>query len=183
MKNHITLLPIGDIDAAYIQKISPDLEKTFDAEVASYPAMNFPRDAYNPVRDQYLAALVITRMRQWLSPEEHEKVLGITEKDLYADEMNFIFGQAEMPGQLAVISIARLRPSFYGRSERKKIIIQRMLKEAIHELGHTFNLRHCSDPYCVMHFSLSLKDTDKKNSYFCGNCRKKLVSQASFRTA
>jgi archaemetzincin len=174
MKKRITLLPVGEIEEDLLQWLERSLKKVFKIEIGCCAVMKFPRDAYNPVRDQYLAAIILMRMRKCLSPEEHEKVLGITERDLYADDMNFIFGQAEMPGNVAVISLARLRPSFYGYPERPKIIKQRMLKEAVHELGHAWGLKHCSNPFCVMHFSLSLKDTDKKDHNFCSSCRSRL---------
>jgi archaemetzincin len=41
----------------------------------------------------------------------------------------------------------------------------------VHELGHVFGLEHCPDPECVMHFSNSLLDTDRKSTSFCSQCR------------
>ncbi len=177
MKKRITLLPVGDIEGDLLPWLGRSLKKVFNTGIDRCAVMKFPRDAYNPVRDQYLAALILMWMRQCLSPGEQEKVLGITEKDLYADDLNFVFGQAEMPGQLAVISLARLHPSFYGHVEKLKIFRQRMLKEAVHELGHTWGMKHCSNPVCVMHFSLSLKDTDKKEYNFCDSCKKELSNK------
>ena len=46
----------------------------------------------------------------------------------------------------------------------------RTQKEAVHELGHTFNLQHCHRTFCVMHFSNSIFDTDKKESLLCDQC-------------
>lgn len=176
MKNRITLLPVGDVDEGLVRWLQRPLKKVFKAGVERCAVMKFPRDAYNPVRDQYLAAVILMRMRRCLSPGDRERVLGITERDLYADDLNFVFGQAELPGQFALISLARLRPSFYGHTEKLKSVRQRMLKEAVHELGHTFGLKHCDNSACVMHFSLSLKDTDLKNADFCESCKKKIMA-------
>jgi archaemetzincin len=35
---------------------------------------------------------------------------------------------------------------------------QRLVKEAVHELGHAFGLNHCENIECVMHFSNSLQN-------------------------
>jgi archaemetzincin len=34
-------------------------------------------------------------------------------------------------------------------------------------LGHTYGLQHCSDPKCVMYFSNTLGETDRKRDKFC----------------
>lgn len=104
-----------------------------------------------------------------------KRVLGIIDKDLYVSELNFVFGQAESPGSHALISITRLRQEFYGLAKDDKIFFDRVIKEAVHELGHTYGLSHCSNPKCVMFFSNSLPDTDRKSSLFCERCLKKLA--------
>ncbi|RMD53346.1 MAG: archemetzincin, partial [Nitrospirae bacterium] len=94
--------------------------------------------------------------------------------DLYADGLNFVFGEADILRGVAIISLTRLHQSFYGLPEDRGLFIERALKEAVHELGHLYGLRHCPDPHCVMHFSNSLLDTDKKSYKFCAICRRKL---------
>jgi archaemetzincin len=98
------------------------------------------------------------------------RLLGITDVDLFTAGLNFIFGQAFIGGRECLISLARLRPSFYGQPDDADLFRERVIKEAVHELGHTFGLSHCGDPQCVMMFSNSLTDTDRKSSTFCLNC-------------
>ncbi|MFQ6038426.1 MAG: hypothetical protein ACE5LV_07400 [Candidatus Aminicenantales bacterium] len=93
---------------------------------------------------------------------------------MYVPQLNFVFGEAELEGHFDVISLIRLRQSFYGLPENRGLFLERAVKEAVHELGHTFGLRHCPDPRCVMHFSNSLLDTDRKEASFCTRCRKLL---------
>ncbi len=90
--------------------------------------------------------------------------------DLYTRGLNFVFGQARLGGREAVISLARLHQSFYGLPEDEELLLERSLKEAVHELGHTWGLAHCPDHLCVMHFSNSLRDTDVKTARFCSKC-------------
>jgi predicted Zn-dependent protease len=101
-------------------------------------------------------------------------VLGICNFDAYSSGLNFVFGQAHLTGGVAVIYLPRLRQEFYGLHADTSIFIERVLKEATHEVGHAFGLGHCPKQSCVMHFSNSLVDTDRKAKDFCNVCSNKL---------
>jgi len=100
-----------------------------------------------------------------------ERVLGVIDADCYAPGLNFIFGQARLHERDCFIALPRLRQSFYGLPDDENLFRQRVLKEAVHELGHTYGLGHCPNPHCVMHFSNSLHDTDVKDAEFCPRCQ------------
>ena len=80
--------------------------------------------------------------------------------DVYSDKLNFVFGEAYLDGRICAIYLPRLRQEFYGLKSDKSLFYQRLVKEAVHELGHAFGLSHCENIKCVMHFSNSLSDTD-----------------------
>jgi archaemetzincin len=101
-------------------------------------------------------------------------ILGICNFDAYSSGLNFVLGQASLTGGVAVIYLPRLRQEFYGLGADTSIFIERVLKEATHEVGHAFGLDHCPKRSCVMHFSNSLADTDRKAKDFCNICRNKL---------
>jgi len=100
--------------------------------------------------------------------------LGVTAVDLTVPGLNFVFGLADKPSRGAVISLARLYPEFYGRPRNPELFKARALKEAVHELGHLLGLGHCPDPACIMFFSNSLADTDRKGPGFCTRCAARL---------
>ncbi|HDD35370.1 MAG TPA: archemetzincin, partial [Candidatus Desulfofervidus auxilii] len=121
---------------------------------------------------QYLSAPFLKALMK--EKKEDELILGIVEVDLYTPGLNFIFGEAAILAGVAIIALARLHQSFYGLLENEELFKSRTLKEAVHELGHLFGLPHCSNPRCVMHFSNSILDTDKKSAFFCDNCKRKI---------
>lgn len=170
----ITLLPLGEIEAEILEALINRLKEAFHCPVEIGEGHNLPQGTYNPDRRQYFSSQILSEIRKAISPAKREKVLAISDVDLYVPQLNFVFGEAELGGHFAIISLARLRQSFYGLPENRTLFLDRTVKEAVHELGHTYGLRHCPHPECVMHFSNSLQDTDRKEASFCQHCQKLL---------
>lgn len=131
---------------------------------------------YNKSKKQFNALTILKKIRSESLNKEFFRILGILDEDIYSKKHNFVFGLANMRSGVALISLTRLREKFYKESrliyrkhETGKNLEDRILKEAIHELGHTFGLKHCNN-LCVMRFSNSLKDVDKKLPEFCISC-------------
>jgi len=168
MNNSAVIIPIGGIDRATLDNLATILGKRFNLPFKVEVPMEIPDYAFNSDRGQYNSNDVLKELRRY----KKRRVLGIIDRDLYVPELNFVFGQADLQGQCALISTIRLRQEFYGLPEDDKIFFERTVKEAVHELGHTYGLRHCSNSKCVMFFSNSLPDTDRKESSFCKSCLK-----------
>lgn len=134
-----------------------------------------PQDAYNVSRRQYYSSIILAKVRNYVEKSEADRVLGVTEVDLYVPRLNFVFGEAECPGRTAIVSLFRLRPEFYGRSPDWPLFVERCAKEAVHEVGHTLGLGHCPNSACIMFFSNSILDTDRKKLAFCEKCWPKVL--------
>ncbi|MEM2874694.1 MAG: archaemetzincin family Zn-dependent metalloprotease [Candidatus Hadarchaeales archaeon] len=127
---------------------------------------------YNPARGQHDAEMILARL---LSETGKGKIaLGVVGVDIYVRGLNFVFGLSRPSGRAALISTFRLSPEFYGCAPDGRKFEERLIKEAIHELGHVFGLRHCPDRRCVMRFSNSIMEVDEKSHEFCARCRRAL---------
>ena len=132
-----------------------------------------PEFALDVSRDQYNSLEIL----DWLEnrfPKPDQWILGITNVDLAIPVLTFVFGEARLGGRSAVISTFRLHEEFYGRSADTLMLLSRIEKEAIHEVGHMMGLTHCLDRNCVMYPSNSLSQTDVKSTKFCPECRSNL---------
>lgn len=172
MIDTIILIPFLLIDNTLLNYLQKELSKTFEIPVVIKEPLSLPKEGYSPKRNQYEGKVFIERLKKL--GYKKKIVLGICDVDLYVSGLNFIFGLASPLEKVAIISLTRLKEEFYNREEKKELFFLRSLKEATHEIGHLFYLEHCKDKKCVMFFSNSLLDTDRKSPNFCPSCLKKL---------
>jgi len=170
----IAVVAIGEVDRNVMDWLKDNLSKIFNKQVSVEKGMPEPLYAYNKKRNQYLSTAILSALMGQKEYAPYEKILGIVDHDLFVPELNFVFGEASP--RVAVISISRLSQTFYRLPEDQDLFHRRVLTEAVHELGHTYGLGHCENPRCVMFFSNSLPDTDRKGPEFCQRCRKSLQS-------
>ncbi len=157
-----------------IERLRDQLEARFHTEV-NVSRSDFDCRAFLDLhRNQYSSSAIIERLEQYL-PAAASKVLAVTGLDLYIPVLTFVFGEARLNGQCAVVSSYRLDNKFYGLPDNPALLQERLLKEAIHELGHTYGLLHCHNPECVMKSSTYVEEIDFKSSRFCDKCWDKLV--------
>ena len=173
----IAILRIGTLDMDVLKKIQSGLREIYpETECLILDEdMSIPAGAYNKARQQFYSTRILAKINNYVKQTQADRILGVTEVDLYVPHLNFVFGEATCPGKTAIISVFRLKPEFYGHPANPELFINRCVKEAVHEIGHTLGLKHCENPHCVMFFSNSIFDTDRKRKTFCEKCYSKVV--------
>jgi len=181
MKKIIGIQKIGEIDASILQTLRKNLKKVFKGYNLKFKVfrdgLSLSDAEYGPKGKQYKSKLVLDKIISHLEEKDYFRGLGIMDKDAYSSGKDYVFGCAYKPHtnyKVAFISILRLSETFYSRSENRNKLNDRLFKEAIHELGHTFGLEHCNN-YCVMQFSKDLADANKKPSEYCETCLNQLT--------
>jgi len=124
--------------------------------------------SYNPARDQYNSTTILQGLSEKLPPE-FIKVLGITKVDLFIPVLTHVYGEAQLQGNASIISLYRLKQDLCSETPREHFR-NRIVKESLHELGHCFNLKHCREKSCIMHYCRSTYDVDQKDYGFCRYC-------------
>lgn len=174
MKNiEIEILPLGSIEIPVLNYLKENLAQTFHGKVLIASHQPVPEYALNKTRAQYFSSEILAHLAQ-IKKTKERKILALIDQDLYVPELNFVFGEADMESGFCIVSLTRLRQSFWNLPDQMNLFLERTLKEAVHEIGHVLGLHHCPDPGCVMHFSNSILDTDRKGWQFCPRCKKYL---------
>ncbi|MBI4416814.1 MAG: archaemetzincin family Zn-dependent metalloprotease [Euryarchaeota archaeon] len=156
----LLVVPLGDVPRDLLADISHALAK-YGLRCQVGEGTPLPAEAFHPERGKYRAEELL----RLVVPRE-EAVLAVTPADMYADDLSFVFGLANLGRPGAVVSVHRLR------SPDRERFLGRVVKESVHELGHTWGLPHCSNDACVMAFSNSLEMADAKGQDFCESCRR-----------
>ena len=176
----IRLIPIGDIPQSILELVKQELEGIFRSKCRILTKLEVPKDSFNHWRKQYNAEIILNTLENISEVKFIDKsipTLLITDIDLYYGGLNFIFGLEDPQRSCAIVSMARLKPEFYDQKRNPRILSERLVKEAVHGMGHHLGLEHCSHPFCVMCFSPSVQDVDKKQKYFCDTCKVKAVAR------
>jgi archaemetzincin len=165
----IQIVSLGSVNQEMMRMIKRHSEQMFGPEVEMRAPLPIPDYAYDEKRAQYGSAVILKNLANNNSLHT-TKFLAITEVDLFIPMLTFVYGQAQLAGNVAIVSLARLKPEFYGLPPDKDLTVRRVRKEVSHELGHAFGLIHCLDKSCLMSLSTEIMQLDLKSENFCRSC-------------
>ena len=137
-------------------------------------------EAFDGARGQYSSAVLLSQIlnRPILAGTKHILVVDV---DLFIPVLTFIYGEAQFNGSAAIVSTHRLNNEYYGLAQNTELFHERLRKEMIHELGHTFGLYHCHQFECVMRSSTYVEEIDLKRTLPCADCANVLQKTISLQ--
>jgi len=178
--NALYLVAIGNVPEKTWEWIESAAAEWYPLPVKRLPALAIPEGAYDAKRGQYQSVEFMKMLAQ-IAPRDAGRVLGVTDVDLAIPMLSFLFGQAQLDGPVAVVSLCRLHQEFYGLPAQENVLRERKVKEVLHEMGHTFGLVHCAEPTCAMSLSTHIEFVDAKSEQYCSRCGMQLVERFTSR--
>jgi len=170
----ISIVPLPGSGGVDLTRVADLLGDVFHRPVGIAAPLASIDFAFDASRDQYASRPVIAALLAARAPGM-ERVLGITGLDLFVPVLTFVFGEAQLEGRVALVSACRLANEFYGIPTDAERLQERIEKEAVHELGHTYGLVHCQDGLCVMRSSTYVEEIDLKDVALCAECARRLA--------
>lgn len=171
----IQLLPLGNLPDGTLAGLCGGLGAVFGGRCEILRTESPPPRAFHAGRQQYSSTEILAGLAARVIPDS-ARLVAITSSDLYVPVLTFVFGEAQLEGRCAVVSTCRLRQEFYGLPADANRERARLLKEVVHELGHTFGLAHCDNYECAMAPSHAVEWIDLKSSRFCEACRRRVAA-------
>jgi len=165
----IFIVPVKFSNAQLLNNLAAELTKRFSCKIN---IANLSIDIDNSLskeRGQYFSTGIIAEAMN-LTGEFKGKIILLTDVDIYVPVLTFIFGEAQLNGKHSIVSVCRLHEEFYSGESNDGLLLQRIIKEMLHELGHNYGLLHCLNWDCVMHSSPGIEEVDIKGTTYCRSC-------------
>lgn len=168
-KKIVYIQPLGDVDTFFLNRISKNIDSFYNFNSKILKTIELKKDYLAKSKIRYDASLILKML------DSKKNILLVTEKDIVTKDGIYgesgIFGLGHRPGNTCIVSTFRLKK--YGS---KNLISERIVKVALHELGHNLGLEHCTNnDECFMDGkSATLKEIDLEKKWLCEKCSKKL---------
>jgi archaemetzincin len=167
--HNIIISPIGDVTPDLLDPIRGEIKRIYGYPTEVLALLDDIEFAFHPNRNQYHSTPVLEQLAL-NAPADAIKVLALVEVDLFIPILTHVYGEAQLGGKACIVSTVRLNEG-HSYLNTQEPFLSRIVKEAIHELGHTFKLRHCREHTCLMHYCRDESDVDRKSDQLCRYCR------------
>jgi archaemetzincin len=166
----IGVAPFGKVSDAALRGVAAYIQTHLNLEAHILSPFQDPAYAYDQKRGQYNAAIILKALNSMPFDEGVDKVICVMDVDLFIPIFTHVLGEANEGGRYALASLYRLGKATDRLPASFDQIIERLVKVAVHELGHLFNMAHCLNTQCLMHYSGNLADLDRTSLTFCDYC-------------
>jgi len=158
----LDLILLGHVNETAVSIVAANLQTIMGLNTDIRPVLAKPDYAYVPGRKQFDAAKIIKTL--CAITDGAPLKLGLIESDLCSPILSFVYGESQLGGKAALVSLHRLF------TDDAEATYQRITKISLHEVGHLLGIRHCWKTTCLMKHSSDLEHLDSLSMYFCSAC-------------
>jgi archaemetzincin len=151
------------------EELVKTIRATYRCTIKILPGVQpLPANAYYKPRNRYRAEILLKELQ---GTPGYDKLMAITAKDISTTHKQYadwgVMGLAFRGRKPCVISTYRVRTT------NTNLFNERVIKLALHELGHTMGLPHCSySASCFMaDASGTIKTVDRGTRRLCEHCK------------
>ena len=173
-KQTIAVVYYNQVDPELKKQLLENIKSTYNCTVVEINGTRtLPVKAYYKPRGRYRANQLLNDLTTIVG---YNKVIGITSRDISTTSgVHYdwgVMGLASCPGKSSVISTFRIK------TPDKAKFNDRFIKIALHELGHTMGVPHCTfSTTCFMEAANgTVKSVDRETRHMCSRCKKTLNS-------
>lgn len=165
----IGICAVGQGVELFVKVVAAHLSGYLNLDPKILSDLPHPAHAFSEKRLQYDAGAILRDLEN-TNFTDCRKVIAVLNIDLFIPIFTHVYGEARQNGKIALVSTYRLSQKKDGAAALPARTFERTAKVALHELGHLFNLEHCRDSKCLMHFSGNLTELDETPLFYCRYC-------------
>ena len=177
----VEVVPLGKVRPVFAEVAAAHLQAIFDLPAKVSAAQPEPEYAFLPNRGQYDATPILLALAK--EPDSPPLRLGLMAGDLCLPFLSHVFGEAQLEGRSAVVSLHRLRGASRAEPDGGSLLLERIAKVALHEIAHVIGLVHCQSKDCLMNFTSGLEHLDRLKMSLCVKCQMHFTLQRQRLTA
>lgn len=168
----VEVVPLGRVNLTAAHVVAGNLQALLGLAARVGEPRPDPEEALVANRGQYDARVVLEELAKGVGAPFR---LGVTAVDLCLPFLDYVFGEAQVGGRAAVVSLARLGGGRGAAGVPREVMLERLAKVALHETAHLLGITHCRAAGCLMSFSETLERIDRISLAMCPGCRADLA--------
>ena len=172
----VALVPLGKIDRAVLDAVAAAIEQRVNVKVRLEEERPLPPAAFYKPRSRWRAEKILAALDADPPPQAF-KTVALTAAEISTTKGTIVDWRVGGLGSIGGPSCVLSTWIFERFSKSKAQVVERTVDVAVHELGHTLGLEHCTMHRCVMRDAQGkiLTSVDSSTGQYCGRCRMKVA--------
>ena len=160
----INIVVLGDVSPELVNGVSKSILDFYGFTCIIQPTVDTNENLVSDYLGMYDADKILS---EYFDVKQYMVITNITIVTRHWK----LYGYSNCPGYTSVVSTSMLDDD----NCTMFVLKERLIKTALHEIGHNLGLHHCTTNGCIMNGAANgLSDIDSERIWLCDNCKKLL---------